>query len=53
MALTKSKKGWQTYVKLVCEADAQEKLKNIDVNVLSPIEAMNLLFELSNEANNL
>lgn len=33
MALTKSKKGWQTYVKLVCEADAQEKLKNIEEQI--------------------
>ncbi len=30
-----------------------DKLKNTDVNVLSPIEAMNLLFELSNEAKDL
>ena len=33
MALTKSQKGWQTYVKLACEADAKAKLAKMDEEI--------------------
>ena len=29
-----------------------DKLKNLDVNTLTPIEAMGILYELSKQANN-
>ena len=32
--------------------DIVEKLKNIDVNTLTPIEAMGILYELAKQANN-